>query len=211
LFNHDILEALRQPLEGGEITIGRGDETATFPARGMMVFAANPCPCGGYSPVASLSKCECMEIRRRDYRRKLQGPVIDRIDITRHVVPPTEAERKDKLARPESSAVVRARVEEARARQAERYAGEPWRTNAQAPGPLLTDRWALSADAQHRLDGELYAGRLTSRGFVKVHRIALTVADLHGVARPGLDELDIALRLRNGEPLLSSVVERRVS
>ena len=210
LFNRDIVEALRQPLESGEITIGRGDETATYPARGMFVFACNPCPCGKYHPSAALSDCECPEVRRRDYRRKLNGPITDRIDITRHVEPLTIKDLRDPVAPPpETSAVVRARVEAARERQRLRYCDDPWRTNAQAPGPLLTERWPLTEPAARRLDTELYAGRLTRRGVTRVHRLAWTVADLQGVDSPGVPQLDVALRLRTGLPLLLSSVERR--
>jgi magnesium chelatase family protein len=210
LFNADIVEALRQPLESGEITIGRGDETATYPARGMFVFACNPCPCGNYHPSAVVNRCECLEVRRRDYRRKLTGPIIDRVDITRHVEPLRNKDRRDPVApSPETSAVVRARVEVARERQRVRYRDDPWRTNAQAPGPLLIERWPLTDPAAHRLDTELYAGRLSRRGVTRVHRLAWTVADLRGVDTPTIEDLDVALRLRTGQPLLLSAVERR--
>lgn len=210
LFNSDIVQALRQPLESGEITIGRGDETATYPARGMFVFACNPCPCGNYHPSAVVSTCECPELRRRDYRRKLSGPIIDRIDITRHVEPLSRKDTDDPVAPdPESSAVVRARVQEARERQRERYRNDPWRTNAQAPGPLLPLRWPLLAPAARRLDTDLYAGRLTRRGASRVHRLSWTIADLRGLAVPGIEELDVALRLRTGAPLPLAAIERQ--
>jgi magnesium chelatase family protein len=89
----------------------------------------------------------------------------------------------------------------ARERQAERYAGTPWRLNADVPGPALTQRFPLDPRAQQRLDTELYAGVLTRRGATRVHRVAWTVADLAGVAVPGLAELDTALQLRTGRPL----------
>jgi magnesium chelatase family protein len=157
-----------------------------------------------------LNQCECLEIRRRDYRRKLTGPIIDRIDITRHVEPLRRKDNRDPVSPdPESSAVVRARVEAARERQRVRFRADPWRTNAQAPGPVLSERWPLSDPAARRLDAELYAGRLTRRGATRVHRLAWTVADLRGRATPGIEELDVALRLRTGEPLLLSALERR--
>jgi len=96
----------------------------------------------------------------------------------------------------------------ARERQAERYAGCSWRLNGQAPGPVLRERWPLADEAQRRVDGELYAGRLSRRGGVRVHRLAWTVADLCEVERPGPDELDVALRLRTGEPLMLATLER---
>ncbi|CUR59803.1 Magnesium-chelatase (Mg-protoporphyrin IX chelatase) [metagenome] len=209
LFSSDIIEALRQPLESGEVTIGRGEESATYPARGMFVFACNPCPCGNYRASVHLSTCDCPEVQRRTYRRRVAGPMADRIDITRHVEPLDPSEGLDPLAVPESSAVVRARVEQARERQRARYRGLHWRTNAQAPGPVLSERWPLQPPAARQLDRELQLGRVTRRGATRVHRLAWTVADLHGVEVPALEELDVALRLRMGEPLLLTTLTRR--
>ena len=193
LFANDILDALRQPLEAGEVTIARGEETATYPARGMFVLACNPCPCGNFTADPTSDRCTCMEVQRRDYRRKLTGPVIDRIDIIRRVRPVSEHEANDPLRRPESSSVVRARVTEARRAQQQRYAGLPWRLNGQTPGSVLREEWPLTAPAAVLLDTEMYAGRLTRRGATRVHRVAWTVADLRGVDRPGVDELGTAL------------------
>ena len=201
LFNSDIIEALRQPLESGEITIARGEESATFPARTMFVIACNPCPCGDYHPTNRDNRCTCTEVKRREYRKKLSGPITDRIDITRHIEPVQPHEANDPLARPEASAPIRARVTSARLRQSERYAGLPWRLNADAPGPALRERWPLEDSAARTLDERVYAGGLTRRGATRVHRLAWTVADLNHVVRPGPRELDVALRLRLGEPL----------
>jgi magnesium chelatase family protein len=89
----DIVEALRQPLESGEITIARGDDEATYPAGGMLVLACNPCPCGEYSTRSRDHKCQCSELKRRAYRLKISGPIADRIDITRIVEPEPRAEK----------------------------------------------------------------------------------------------------------------------
>ena len=196
----DVVDALRQPLESGEITIARGDDEATYPAGGMLVLAANPCPCGDYSPTSRDHRCSCSEVRRREYRRKLSGPVADRIDISRFVGPLRPHERSAHET-PESSAAVLERVIRARGRQRERYAAEGWRINAHVPGPALRARWPLTPEATKRLDSELYSAALTSRGATRVHRVAWTVADLGGADQPGLAELDVALRLRRGTPL----------
>ena len=211
LFAADIVDALRQPLENGEVTIARGDEVATFPARTTMVLAANPCPCGDYAADARLSRCSCPETRRRHYRAKLTGPVADRIDITRHLVPVQPYEQLDPLSRPEPSRVVRARVTQARARQAARYAGTPWRVNADVPGPELTSRWPLTAQAQGLVDHQLAGGWLTRRGAVRVHRLAWTVTDLQQRDRPDVDETALALRLRSGDPLPLEALRRAAS
>jgi magnesium chelatase family protein len=200
LLPSDVIDALRQPLESGQITISRGDDEATYPAGGILVLASNPCPCGDYSPYSRDHRCQCSEVRRRDYRRKLSGPVADRIDITRFVAPLRQQDH-DPTRVPEDSATVLARVAAARARQRARYAGDGWRLNAQVPGPALRTRWPLTEEAACRLDQEIYSATLTTRGATRVHRLAWTVADLRGVHRPGPDELDIALCLRRAAPL----------
>ena len=202
LFNADIIDALREPLESGEITIARGEETATFPARAMFVIACNPCPCGDYHPTNRDNRCTCTEVRRREYRKKISGPVADRVDITRHVEPVRAYEVHDPLARPETSAEVRVRVTAARERQAVRYDGTGWRLNADVPGPVLRERWPLTDEADRLLTERVYAGELTRRGATRVHRLAWTVTDLRGGDRPGLDEVDVGLRLRTGQPLM---------
>ncbi|MBO9520189.1 MAG: YifB family Mg chelatase-like AAA ATPase [Nocardioidaceae bacterium] len=204
----DVVDALRQPLESGEITISRGDDEATFPARGILVLAANPCPCGDYSPLTRDHRCTCPEVKRREYRRKLTGPIADRIDITRIVAPARRHELADPLSRPEPSTVVLDRVVAARERQRERYRQSSWRLNAQVPGPALTELWPLDERASRLLDTEVYSATLTRRGATRVHRLAWTVADLRGVEQPGPAELDIALRLRNGGPLELATVVR---
>ncbi|HET6697491.1 MAG TPA: YifB family Mg chelatase-like AAA ATPase [Nocardioidaceae bacterium] len=201
LFNSDIIEALRQPLESGEVTIARGEETATFPARTMFVLACNPCPCGEFHPRDRDNLCTCTEVKRREYRKKISGPIADRIDITRHVEPVREHEARDPLARPEPTAVIRSRVVAARERQAARYAATPWRLNADVAGPALRESWPLEPAAGDELMRRVYAGDLTRRGATRVHRLAWTVADLRCADRPTLDDLEIALALRTGEPL----------
>ncbi len=204
----DVIESLRQPLESGEVTIARGEETATFPARAMVVLAANPCPCGDFAPSQGQNRCQCKETHRRDYRRKLSGPLLDRVDITRNLEPLQRHVGRDPFAVDESTATVRARVTAARARQAVRFAGRGWRLNSQVPGPQLVEHWPLAPEAARALEDELYDGRLTFRGAVRVHRLAWTVADLRGLPRPGPSELDIALWLRAGEPLPVRALER---
>jgi magnesium chelatase family protein len=204
LFPSDVVEALREPLESGEISISRGEEDATYPARAMFVFACNPCKCGDYHPYSRDHKCSCGELKRREYRRKISGPIADRVDITRFVEPirPQQGEAaRLPFDHRESSATIRLRVAAARERQRRRYAAHPWRLNAQAPGPMLRQQWPLTDGAMQRLDAEVYAGKLTRRGAVRVHRVAWSVADLARVDQPGVDELDVALRLRSATPL----------
>ncbi len=206
LFRADVVEALREPLESGEITIARGEEIATFPARAMVVLAAKPCPCGDWHPRGSRNDCTCSELARREYRRKISAPLTDRIDVVRHVEPPRRGD-DDPLAPPEPSAVVAARVATARRRQRERYAGRAWRTNAHAPAAALAAHWPLPAEARRLVEEEVVQGRLTRRGGARVHRLAWTVADLHGARRPGVAEVSVALALRQGHPVPAAVLD----
>ncbi len=211
LFRSDVIDALRQPLESGEVTIARGEESATYPARGMVVMACNPCPCGEYTPTHSGNRCTCSQQQRHHYSRRVTGPVHDRIDILRHVLPPTVPDDTLLGERRESSSEVRERVAAARRRQHVRYAGREWRLNSQVPSAPLARDWPLPDAGRARLDQEVLAGRLSRRGAVRVHRLAWTVADLRGADSPSLRDVDTALRLRLGEPLVDAVVARRVS
>ncbi|HEY6932606.1 MAG TPA: YifB family Mg chelatase-like AAA ATPase [Marmoricola sp.] len=201
LFATDIIEGLRQPLESGQISVARGEEEATYPARSITVFACNPCKCGAYSANVVSTGCTCGSAELRHYQSRVSGPVADRVDITRHVDRLGDWEQRDGLSVPEPSASIRGRVEAARNRQAARLAGTPWRLNAHVPGPALTRHWPLPAAAAVLLARQVAEGRLTHRGATRVHRLAWTVADLRGLEGPGTDELEVALRLRTGEPL----------
>ena len=212
LFPADVIDALREPLESGLIRLSRGEEDAVFPARSIVVLACNPCPCGEFSATRPDHRCECSEVRRREYRRKLRGPVLDRIDITRHVEPLRPHEYASTFGLPEGSAAMADRVQAARRRQQRRYAADAWRLNAHVPGPVLKDRWPLHEEAGARLRAEILAGSLTQRGGVRVHRLAWTIADLAERDQPTVADLETALRLRSGEPLeLRSLSERGIA
>lgn len=205
LFRSDVIEALRQPLESGDITVARQEESVTLPARGLLVLAANPCPCGEYSTDPGADRCKCLPRLRQEYRRKVSGPIADRIDITRHVHGAL-AGQDEVFTPPETSAVIRERVTAARLRQAERYAGRAWRLNGHVPSAPLKRDWPVSGAVQQILDEEGYRGRLSARGAVRVLRLAWTVADLRSVRAgrdvvPGVAEVRTALALRAGEPV----------
>ncbi|UAL28824.1 YifB family Mg chelatase-like AAA ATPase [Nocardioides rotundus] len=210
-FHTDVLEALRQPMESGEVTIARGEETATFPARTMLVVAANPCVCGNYG-TGMQHRCTCTEQQRRTYRARLSGPLIDRIDITRHVVAARPAPEDVPWGSPAATtAEVRAVVEAARERQSRRWAGRSWRLNAHAPGPVLSREFPLPAPARGVVDEEVYAGRLSRRGATRVHRMAWTLADLSAADAPTAEHVTAALALRGGDPLPLSALDLEVA
>lgn len=208
LFSRDIVEAMRQPLESGEVTLARGEEVATFPARALFVLACNDCACGQFSPDPGRDACACSAAVRRDYQRRLEGPVIDRIDITRTVVPLGPPVKGDADQPPEDTATVRARVTAARARQAVRYEGQPWRLNAHVPGARLRALWPLPEAAAALVAQSVASGSLTQRGAIRVHRLALTLADLAGRDVPVVSDVATAIRLRTGAPLESWMMRR---
>lgn len=208
LFRSDVIDALRQPLESGEVTVARGEESATYPARGLVVMACNPCPCGEYTSVRATNTCTCTERQRQHYARRVTGPVHDRIDILRHVLPPTHQDAGLPGERREPSIDVRARVAAARERQLARYAGRAWRLNSQVPSALLGAEWPLPEAGAARLHQAVLDGRLSRRGAVRVHRVAWTVADLRQADAPSVADVDTALRLRQGEPLLQASLTR---
>jgi magnesium chelatase family protein len=196
-FAAPVLEALRQPLEHGELVIARARGVARFPARFQLVMAANPCPCG--RAVGKGQDCECAPLARRRYLQRLSGPLMDRIDLRVEVLPVTRAQvaaAASATTAPESTAVVAARVLAARSAQAERLAGTRCRGNAEVPGPLLRGRFRLPRPDTALIDRALDAGTLTVRGYDRVLRTAWTLADLDGAVRPTGHHVGLALHLR---------------
>ncbi|MGO1505360.1 MAG: YifB family Mg chelatase-like AAA ATPase [Brachybacterium sp.] len=195
-FPSRVLEALREPLETGDITLHRARGVTRYPARFQLILAANPCPCG---KAWGLGKdCSCTALQRRRYRSRLSGPVLDRVDM-RVGVGPVDVHRVEGDGA-ESSAVIAERVSRARTRQRERFEGRPWSTNAHLPGPLLRQEFSPEPSERRLLDHAMAQGRLTLRGHDRVLRLAWTLADLAGTDRPGAEHIGHALTLREGEP-----------
>jgi magnesium chelatase family protein len=198
-FNRAALEALRQPLETGRVSVARANGHVTFPARIQLVAAMNPCRCGYLAePGRACSRApRCAQ----DYQAKLSGPLLDRIDLTIDVpaVSPSD------LALPppaESSADIARRVHAARARQTARYAKLPAdrrvRTNAEADGALL-DEIATPEEAGRTLLARAAERlRLSARGYHRVLRVARTLADLDGAATVARHHVAEALSYRRG-------------
>lgn len=196
-FSRVALDALRQPLESGSIEVHRTGFTARFPARFQLVLAMNPCPCGNYGVRGAECVCPSLAIRR--YATRLSGPLRDRIDIELQVARVAASRATGDGGVRTTTAQARARVLEARARAAVRWAGTPWLRNADVPGAWLR-RAALrpASDARAPLDRALERGALTLRGYDRVLRLAWTMADLTGADRPGRDEIGRALYLKKG-------------
>ncbi len=175
-FRRNTLEALREPLESGEITVARAQLSVTYPAKFVLLCAMNPCRCGYYGDRRRPCQCSPQEVRR--YRQKLSGPLLDRIDL--HVEVPA-VDYQDLANRPkgESTAQVRQRVLAARERQKARFQ-DPSKTNAQM-GPQELERFcSLRPAEKNLLEKAARKLNLSARAYHRVLKIARTIADLSG-------------------------------
>jgi magnesium chelatase family protein len=190
-FQRSSLDALRQPLEDGCVTIVRSQRAIVFPTRFMLVAATNPCPCG-YAGVGD--RCGCGEADLRRHRRRLSGPLLDRMDLLVNVERP---EGRELRAGPTvDSGAVRRRVAAARERQQARLAGTPVRCNGEMDGRLVSRHVRLEPAADAALAGAYDNGALSARGRHRVLRVARTIADLEQRERVTLDHVLTALALR---------------
>ena len=205
-FNRAALEALRQPLETGRVSIARAQIHVTYPARFQLVAAMNPCRCGhfGEAPCGRAPRCA------EDYQGRLSGPLLDRIDV--HIDVPAVASGDLALPPPaEGSTTVARRVAAARARQAKRYAALPIQrrilTNAEADGALLDEVASPEASGRALLLRAAERLRLSARGYHRVLRVARTLADLEG--SPRVERCHIAEALSYRRPTVSPEQEPR--
>jgi magnesium chelatase family protein len=189
-----VLDALRQPLESGEITVSRLVAQVRFPARFQLVLAANPCPCG--QAVGKGLDCRCSPMAKLRYLGRLSGPLLDRVDLSLQMLAATRAELRDDSAYVEDTATVAARVAAARDRMAARLAATPWRVNAEVPGHVLRRDWPLPWSVVAAAEQELDRGGLTARGVDRVLRVAWTLGDLAGRQRPDAGDVQVALQFR---------------
>jgi len=192
-FDRDVLDALRQPLESGEVVIARSGMTARFPARFTLVLAANPCPCARTAEAGS--GCTCTPLARRRYLARLSGPLLDRVDVKVELLPVGRAELLSDLRLAEPSALVAARVQEARSRAARRLAGTKWRLNAEIPGSVLRRSFRPATGSLLPLERAMDRGQISARGADRILRMSWTLADLAGEPRPRLAEVGAALGL----------------
>ncbi|MDA0770979.1 MAG: YifB family Mg chelatase-like AAA ATPase [Chloroflexi bacterium] len=198
-FGHTVLEVLRQPLEDKMVTISRAQGTTSFPANFMLVAAMNPCPCGYYSDPIRECTCSSNEVAR--YKRRISGPLLDRIDMFVEV-PRVDYEKLTQPSDSESSSQVRERVEEARQRQYSRFKDTSILTNAEM-GP--TEVWNLCQmddTAKALLNSAMKQMQLSARGFHRILKVSRTIADLAGEPIIGIAHLAEALQYRpTGESL----------
>ncbi len=192
-FGRDVLDALRQPLESGEVIVARLGLIARFPARFTLVLAANPCPCAKGS--GSQASCECSPAARRRYLARLSGPLLDRVDVKVEFLPVSRRELLSDRKFAEPSAKVADRVAAARQRAADRLRDTPWRLNGEIPGSELRRCFQPAPSALVPLERAMDLGQISARGVHRVLRVAWTLADLAGLPRPTADQTSYALAL----------------
>lgn len=193
-FKARALEVLRQPLEDAEVTINRSLMSVTFPANVMLVAAMNPCKCG-YFETAQANRCHCPASSVRAYRRKVSGPLMDRIDL--HIEVPA-VDYETLKARPdcEPSRVVQARVQAARLVQRARFEGEGIYTNAQMQPRHLYTHCALDEAGHAMLAMVVQRLGLSARAHHRILKVARTIADLQGAPRIDPAHLAEAIQYR---------------
>ena len=185
-----VLDALRQPLESGSITISRSGASANFPSRFTLVLAANPCPCGRFTGTGRNCSCTPQSVRR--YLNKLSGPLLDRIDLQVEV----GATGRAGLSQiGESSEVVRARVMNARSIAAIRFSNYYWKSNSLIPAKYLRTEFAPESAGVVFLNRALDRELITARAFHRIIRVGWSIADLHQHPIPTLSDIEEATKL----------------
>lgn len=196
-FTGSVLDALRQPMEAGQVAIARAGRQATFPARFTLVLAARPCPCPS-ATAGTEPQCRCTPAARRRYLARLSGPLLDRIDVKVPLRPASHQDIPNGSAVTEPSAAVAQRVAVARERSAARLAGTPWRLNAEIPATQLRRCFPPAPSARRLLEQAVELGQVSARAAEQAARVAWTLADLAARDRPGTGEVSLAIALRLG-------------
>jgi magnesium chelatase family protein len=193
-FGRDVLDALRQPLESGQVMLARGGLMIGFPADFTLVLSASRCPC---ARTGTGEACSCTPAIRRRYQARLAA-LLTRIDLVAELHPQGQADQRDPSAADEPTTVVAARVAAARGRTAARLSGTPWRLNARVPGAELRHRFPPAPGGAALLDRAIALGELSLPGAGRVLGVAWTLADLAGKPQPGAEESAEAVHLRLG-------------
>ena len=194
-YRRDVLEALRQPMEDGNVHITRVNAQTTYPARFVLVCSMNPCPCGNLGSRAKPCRCTPAQIQR--YLNRVSGPMLDRIDM--HIeVESIPAERLSQDTPEETSAEIRARVEAAREIQRRRYANDPAgiRINAQLSARNLNAACRADGAARELLLLSCERLNLSNRAYTRILKVARTIADLEGAETSSAEHVSEAVQYR---------------
>lgn len=193
-FQRPAMEALRQPLEDGMLTISRVNARLTYPSRITLVAAMNPCPCGYFGHPTK--RCTCTEQKVATYLGRVSGPLLDRIDL--HVeVMPVNYEQLSSARFEEGSSAIKARVTAARAIQTARYAGSGITCNSDITPAMLAQVCVLTPDAEKMLKLVFEKMGLSGRAYDRILKVARTIADLEASEVIGFDHLSEAVQYRS--------------
>ncbi len=193
-FHRDVMEAMRQPIEDGKVTISRVAGTLTYPSSVTVVAAMNPCPCGFYGHPSN--RCTCSENIVRKYLNRISGPMLDRLDL--HIeVPPVDYNSLNSNIPQETSAQIRARVNAARAIQIKRYEGTGITCNARLTPALLKKYCTLSEQASGILRAAFDRLGMSARAYDRLLKVARTVADLEGSENIEAAHISQAIQFRS--------------
>ncbi len=177
-FHRDALEALRQPLEEGKITISRSSGSFTYPAKVMLVAAKNPCPCGYYN--SNQKECICTPYNILRYNKKISGPILDRIDIHVNVGAVDYEKLKEKNTNKDESKKIKEIILKAQERQKERFKTEKIKSNSEMTTRLIEKYCVLDEKAKSILDNVVKRFKLSGRSYFKLIKLSQTIADIEG-------------------------------
>lgn len=193
-YNRRALEALRQPMEDGVVTVSRIAQTVEYPANFMLIGSMNPCPCGNYG--SKTNPCTCTPVQIHNYINRLSGPLLDRIDIQVEVDNITYGEFAGAMPA-ESSAAIRERVVEVRRLQRERYRSLPILTNSEMTNREIKQYCALDKECESLLELAFHKLGLSARASYRILRVARTIADLEGSDAIKVSHLSEAIQYRS--------------
>lgn len=203
-FSRSVLESLRQPMEDGRVVIARAGGKVEYPSKFQLIAAANPCPCGNYGHPTK--ECVCGEGLIDRYRRRISGPIIDRIDLQVNVMPVESfrlvggdddlSDRKLESEKRPKSEEIRAQVIEARKKQIERFGGSGIFCNAQMRNKEVSKFCVLDGESKRLLQMAIDKYEMSARGYQRLLKVARTIADLMGDAEVKVSHLAEALQYR---------------
>ena len=193
-FHRDVLESLRQPIETGEITILRAKHSLTLPARFMLIAASNPCPCGYYGDPER--RCTCTPSQIQKYKRKLSGPLMDRMDLF-ITVPRLKYEKLTAPSKENLSQLIREKIKKARQIQRERFKEE--KANSEMEIPEIKKYCQIDQKSTGLLKKYVNSGKLSARGLHRVLKVARTIADLENSEGIKFSHVSEALMYRTRE------------